>query len=48
MRFAREGYIFVFQDVRGRFMSEGDFVNMTPHVADKKSKIEHRRKHRHL
>jgi putative CocE/NonD family hydrolase len=37
MRFAREGYIFVFQDVRGRFMSEGDFVNMTPHVADKKS-----------
>lgn len=29
-RFAEEGYIFVYQDVRGRFMSEGQFVNMTP------------------
>lgn len=35
---ARKGWIFVYQDVRGRFMSDGDFVNMTPHVADKKSK----------
>lgn len=26
-----EGYIFVYQDVRGRFMSGGAFVNMTPH-----------------
>lgn len=25
-----EGYIFVFQDVRGKFMSEGTFVNMRP------------------
>src|SRR5690606_33222407 len=25
------GWIFVFQDVRGRFMSEGQFVNMRPH-----------------
>ena len=25
-----EGFIFVYQDVRGRFMSEGDFVHMTP------------------
>ncbi len=33
--FAREGYIFVCQDVRGRYMSEGDFVNMRPHVANK-------------
>ena len=40
MGYAREGYIFVFQDVRGRFMSEGTFVNMTPHVDDKKGKIE--------
>ncbi len=40
MDFAREGYIFVFQDVRGRFMSEGDFVNMTPHIDDKKSKTD--------
>jgi len=28
---AREGYIFVYQDVRGRFMSEGEFVNARPH-----------------
>lgn len=27
----REGYIYVFQDVRGQFMSEGKFTNMTPH-----------------
>jgi putative CocE/NonD family hydrolase len=31
----KEGFIFVFQDVRGRFMSEGEFVNMRPHIADK-------------
>ena len=30
--FEREGFIFAFQDVRGRFMSEGEFVNMRPHV----------------
>ena len=28
----REGYIFIYQDVRGRWMSEGDFDNMRPHV----------------
>ena len=33
--FDKEGFIFVLQDVRGRFMSEGEFVNMRPHVADK-------------
>lgn len=33
--FTRDGYIFVYQDVRGRMMSEGQFVNMTPHVAEK-------------
>jgi putative CocE/NonD family hydrolase len=27
-----EGYIFVKQDVRGRWMSEGDYDNMRPHV----------------
>jgi uncharacterized protein len=27
---ARDGYIFAYQDVRGRMMSEGEFVNMTP------------------
>lgn len=31
-------YIFVFQDVRGRYMSEGKFEEMTPHKALKKSK----------
>lgn len=35
--FTHERYIFVYQDVRGRFMSEGEFVNMTPHVAEKRS-----------
>ena len=29
----REGYIFVHQDVRGRWMSEGQYDNMRPHVA---------------
>lgn len=33
---ADDGYIFVYQDVRGCFMSEGKFRNLTPHVADKK------------
>ena len=36
--FDLEGYIFVFQDVRGRLMSEGNFVNMTPHKAEKTDK----------
>ncbi len=38
--FEKEGFIFVYQDVRGRYMSEGDFVHMTPHVANKKSKTD--------
>src|SRR5699024_465867 len=29
-----EGYIFVCQDVRGRWMSEGDYTNMTPNYDD--------------
>lgn len=36
--FAKEGYIFVFQDVRGKNKSEGVFIDMTPHQADKKGK----------
>ena len=36
--FAKEGYIFVYQDVRGRWMSEGTHVNMRPIIADKKDK----------
>jgi len=31
MKFARDKYIFVYQDVRGKYMSEGRFENMTPH-----------------
>lgn len=33
----KEGYIFVHQDVRGRYMSEGVWTNMTPHINNKKS-----------
>ncbi|MBX5478560.1 MAG: CocE/NonD family hydrolase, partial [Pyrinomonas methylaliphatogenes] len=33
--FMKEGYIFVYQDVRGRYMSEGEFVNMRPHKEQK-------------
>src|SRR5580692_2089226 len=36
--FDKTGYIFVYQDVRGRFMSEGKFVEMRPHIDTKKSK----------
>ncbi len=36
--FAKDGYIFVFQDVRGKFMSEGEFVNMRPYIPQKKGK----------
>lgn len=38
--FDKEGYIFVNQDVRGRWMSEGEFTNMTPHIAMKKAKTD--------
>ncbi|HEY8078362.1 MAG TPA: CocE/NonD family hydrolase [Labilithrix sp.] len=31
--FVKEGYIFVGQDVRGRMMSEGTFVDVRPHAA---------------
>jgi hypothetical protein len=30
--FAKEGYIFVYQDARGKFKSEGDFVHHVPYV----------------
>jgi uncharacterized protein len=36
--FDKAGYIFVNQDVRGRYMSEGKFLEMTPHIDNKKSK----------
>ena len=35
--FPREGFIFVYQDVRGRYMAEGEFVNMRPHIDHKNS-----------
>ncbi|HLG15324.1 MAG TPA: CocE/NonD family hydrolase [Blastocatellia bacterium] len=34
--FAREGYVFVYQDVRGAFMSEGVYVNMRPQIPNKR------------
>ena len=34
--FAKDGYIVIYQDVRGKNMSEGEFINMTPHRAIKK------------
>lgn len=34
----REGFIFVYQDVRGKWMSEGTFDDIRPQVAHKKSK----------
>ena len=33
-----EKYIFVYQDVRGRYMSEGVNLEVTPYIANKKSK----------
>ena len=37
VEFDRAGYIFVFQDVRGRYMSEGTFIEMRPHIDNKRS-----------
>ncbi|HID37883.1 MAG TPA: CocE/NonD family hydrolase, partial [Calditrichaeota bacterium] len=33
--FMKEGYIFVYQDVRGRFMSEGEYVDIRPYIPQK-------------
>jgi putative CocE/NonD family hydrolase len=38
MLFAKAGYIFVYEDVRGRWMSEGTFVDVRPELDNKKSK----------
>lgn len=35
--FEKGGYIFVYQDVRGRWMSEGDYLEMRPHIDEKKT-----------
>ncbi len=34
--YTREGFIFVYQDVRGKFRSEGEFIVMKPHKTVKK------------
>jgi uncharacterized protein len=33
MHYVKDGYILVFQDVRGRYMSDGEFNNMTPNIS---------------
>jgi putative CocE/NonD family hydrolase len=38
--FQKDGFIFVYQDVRGRNMSEGEFVNVTPHRPEKKTPLD--------
>jgi len=35
--YLRAGYILVYQDVRGRYMSEGTYEDIRPHIANKKS-----------
>jgi hypothetical protein len=40
MLFARDGYIIVYQDVRGKYMSEGDFVAVRPYIPTKKKKTD--------
>lgn len=37
MLFVKAGYIFVYQDVRGRWMSEGEFEDIRPHNPGKKN-----------
>ncbi|WP_461042308.1 CocE/NonD family hydrolase [Spirosoma harenae] len=37
----RDKYIVVYQDVRGRWASEGTFVEMTPHIDNKKGTADH-------
>jgi putative CocE/NonD family hydrolase len=36
-KFTRDKYIFVYQDVRGRYLSEGEYVNVRPHNPNKKT-----------
>jgi hypothetical protein len=40
MMYMKAGYIMVLQDVRGRYMSEGEFVDVRPYIADKKDKTQ--------
>jgi len=36
-RYVKENYIMVFQDVRGKYMSEGDFEDIRPFIANRKN-----------
>src|SRR6478672_1982630 len=38
MAYLKEGYIMVMQDVRGRWMSEGEYMNVRPFNPNKKGK----------
>jgi putative CocE/NonD family hydrolase len=38
--FSADGFIFVYQDVRGRLQSDGQFLEMTPHKDAKKEKTD--------
>lgn len=38
--YLKENYIIVVQDVRGRWMSEGEFVDVRPFIANKKTKTD--------
>jgi putative CocE/NonD family hydrolase len=38
--FEKDGFIFAYQDVRGRHMSEGKWVEMRPHLAEKHATAE--------
>lgn len=40
MLLAREGFIFVYEDVRGRWMSEGEYVNVRPQIDKKTNKTQ--------
>jgi len=33
--YSREGFVFVYQDVRGRWMSEGEYMDMRPDIANR-------------
>jgi uncharacterized protein len=38
IEYLKKGYIIVLQDVRGKWMSEGEFVDVRPHIVNKKAK----------
>ena len=38
INYAKEEYIIVMQDVRGKYMSEGEFIDVRPYIENKKTK----------